>query len=167
MERYGGKYSSKFGTVPHKWSDNKMSKRVRCIETGETFGSASEAAAAKSIDYYHLCENARGKRRVADDGTHWEYLDPPFKKRPQSETAREKRRGGNNGHAKPIVCIETGKYYPASSILADELGVNRPRITKFMQKDGVFNGLHYQYVEKGEQVNGNPNSESQTNPGED
>lgn len=141
-----------------------MSKRVMCIETGIEYPSAVDASNATGIDYHHLCENARGKRRSAD-GTHWIYLDPPIVKKLQSEESRIKRRGGNNGHAKPIMCVETGVIYPASSILADALGVNRPRITKIMQKGGHFNGLHYKYINKGEIEDGTYSSESKKNSG--
>lgn len=131
-----------------------MSKRVMCIETGVEYPSAAEAAIETGLDYAHLCENARGKRRQADDGTHWKYLDPPVKKRPQSEESRIKRRGGNNGHAKPIICIETGDVYEASSILADALGVDRPRVSKFMHETKTYNGLHYEFIDKGEMNGG-------------
>lgn len=160
-----GKYTQNWGGgTPLRGSENSMSKRVMCIETGIEYPSAIEASEETGIDYVHLCENARGKRRSAD-GTHWKYLDPPKLKRPQNEESRMKRRGGNNGHAKPIICLETGIIYPASSILADELGVNRPRITKIMQKGGQFNGLHYQYIDKGEVIDGNSTSESKENSG--
>lgn len=146
-ERYGGKYSSVFHGEQRYGAKNLMSKRVVCIETGVEYPSAADASRETGIDYGHLCANARGKRRSAD-GTHWKYIDPPKIKKPQRLETRIKRRGGNNGHAKPIMCIETGVVYPASSILADELGVNRPRITKFMKKGGQFRGLHYQYIDK-------------------
>ena len=140
-------------------AENAMSKRVMCIETGIEYPSAAEASQETGVNYTHLCENARGKRRSAD-GTHWKYLDPPIIKKPQSEESRAKRRGGNNGCAKQIMCLETGVIYPTSSILAEELGVNRPRITKIMQRGGQFGGLHYKYIDKGEIVDGNSVTES-------
>lgn len=163
-ERYGGQYSSVWGGKSRYGAENNMSKRVMCIETGIEYPSAKDASDATGIDYAHLCEAARVKRRSAD-GTHWVYLDPPIKRSPQNEASREKRRGGNNGHAKPIRCIETGEIFLASSLLADRLNVNRPRITKFMKKGGFFNGLHYEYLDKGVIEDGNSVTESQTDSG--
>lgn len=161
IEKYG-KYTANWSNGGAlKGSDNAMSKRVRCIETGVEYPSAIEAAQQTGITYYHICENARGKRKIAG-GFHWEYLDPPKKRKPQSEETKERRRGANSKMAKPVRCIETGEIFPAVSLLAEALNVRRPIVTKFLKKDGVYNGLHYEYVKKEQNNHGIGIQESQT-----
>lgn len=52
----------------------KISKKIKCIETGECFNSIKEAAAAKKISAGHIGEVCKGKRKTCG-GYHWQYWE--------------------------------------------------------------------------------------------
>jgi len=54
-----------------KINSERLSKKVRCVETGEIFESAKKASEITSIK--NICNAARGARKTAG-GYHWEYL---------------------------------------------------------------------------------------------
>ena len=149
IKKYG-KYTQNWGGgTPKRGADNKMAKRVRCIETGVEYASAIDAANETGIQYNLICENARGKRKKDAGGYNWEYLDAPVPRKPRSKESIVKMSGANSKNAKPIRCVETGEIFGAVSLLAEYLGIARPAASKFMKKDQMFGGLHYEYVEKG------------------
>lgn len=53
---------------------SKACRKTRCVETGEVFPSASEAARAKGIGQKDISKVALGQRKTAG-GYHWEYID--------------------------------------------------------------------------------------------
>lgn len=55
-----------------KLNSERLSKRVRCVETGEIFESAKKASEITSIK--NICQAARGTRKTAG-GYHWKYLE--------------------------------------------------------------------------------------------
>lgn len=167
IAKYGTYTQNWGGGEPKRGSANKMAKRVRCIETGIEYPSAIEASQATGIQYNLICENARGVRKKDAGGFNWEYIDPPVPRKKRSQESIDKVSGANSKCAKPIRCIETGEVFGTSALLADHLGVNRPRVTKFMRSGQIFNGLHYEYVDKGELKNGTIVSESQERTGTD
>lgn len=142
-------------------------RRVKCIDTGNEYSSVVEASNATGINVHHIYDNARGVR-VDAGGMQWKYLEPPTRHiERMPESYRENKRGVNNGRAKPIRCVETGKTYGTCQALAEELGMRKSIVTRFMHNSKTHMGLHYEYVDKGEYLNGLNISESKKNSGED
>lgn len=56
-----------------KGSNNPMAKSVLCIETGQIFSTAKEAAEFVGVDKSTLCKAARGVSKTCK-GYHWEYI---------------------------------------------------------------------------------------------
>lgn len=81
------------------------------------------------------------------------------------DSYRENKRGILNGRAKPIRCIETGEVFLTGRELAKKLGFNHSYISVIMSRNQTHNGLHYEFIDKGEIENGYSASESEKNPG--
>lgn len=62
-------YNCNFGT-----RNQRLSKRVTCIETGEIFDSIKEAGKAKYIDPSCITRACKGNRKTAA-GLHWRYYE--------------------------------------------------------------------------------------------
>ena len=73
LEWCTAKYNSNYGTRPEKISINK-SKKVLCIETGEIFNCAIDAAFKYKMAKHSISRAARGERKTAA-GFHWQYID--------------------------------------------------------------------------------------------
>lgn len=129
-------------------------RRVRCIDTGEEFNSVVDAAYCTGININHIYGNALGAR-VDAGGMQWEYLDEPKQKQhTRSESYRANKRGIKNGRAKPIRCVETGEMFETCQDLANSLEIRKSIITRVMQRDHAHLGLHYEFVNKEEILNG-------------
>lgn len=61
-------------TIQRKQASNPFNKAVRCLDTGEVFRSASEAARQMGLNRVHLAEAARGARKRTG-GFSFEYLN--------------------------------------------------------------------------------------------
>lgn len=70
------------------------------------------------------------------------------------ESFRDNKRGEKNGRAKALRCIETGVVYKTGRELAKELSMNHSSVSTAMSRNGVINGLHYEFIDKGELNNG-------------
>ena len=84
------------------------------------------------------------------------------------ETKRKKYNGKYQGVpsplAKPIRCIETDEKYESIGDMSRSIGLNTYQIKKIITNQLDFNGLHYEFIDKGEMKHGTGISESQTNP---
>lgn len=65
------KYNINYGTSLKKRID-LMGKPVICMETGKRYKSALEAGKQIGINYKHICDCCRGRRKTTG-GYHWEY----------------------------------------------------------------------------------------------
>jgi len=131
-----------------------------CVETGVEYQSAVDAANTTGISKHHIWANARGARKDAG-GYQWVYLDQSKRGHTKMpESYRQNKRGILNGRAKPIRCVETGEIFLTGRELAKRLGLQKTSVSVFMGRNKMHNGLHYEFIEKGEQVNGNSASES-------
>ena len=66
------KESNELNRQAHLGANNKMSKPVVCIETGEIFASQGEAGRAKKCDSTTINKCCRGVKKTAG-GYHWRY----------------------------------------------------------------------------------------------
>lgn len=70
LEWCSSKYNCNYGT-----RNEKISRPVICIETGEVFNSFAEAQKKTGIDASSICKCARHKKRRYTAGRcHWEYV---------------------------------------------------------------------------------------------
>lgn len=83
------------------------------------------------------------------------------------ESYRENKRGIKNGRARPLRCIETGEIFETGRELAKKLGLSKCTVSTYMGRGKTINGLHYEYINKGDFKNGISFSESQKNPDKD
>ena len=68
------KYEDHFHGKVYRNNGNKYkAKKVRCIETGEIFDSATEAAISKGWCKYSVAQVCRGENKSVYN-THWEYI---------------------------------------------------------------------------------------------
>ena len=76
LEWCTAKYNSNYGTRPEKISINK-SKKVLCIETGETFKSARYAAKYYNLNLFMISNaaNPNQTNHKTAAGFHWQYIN--------------------------------------------------------------------------------------------
>lgn len=134
---YGNHYSEEFKkrlSESHKGLPNANKKPVWCIETGQFFFSAKEAAAFLGLQSDAVARVCRGERGTAG-GLHFAYMNEPYRrveKRPRS---------------KQVQCVETGEVF-SSAVLAAR---------KYKVTDGAINtaarnpkktscGYHWRYL---------------------
>lgn len=142
-----------------KGSNNGNARRVLCIDTGIEYACAKDAADETGINPHHIWANARGARKDAG-GMQWKYLDPPLRSSKMTETYRANKRGIKNGRARPIMCIETGEIYGTGRELAAVLGLSKGSVSTLMGRGGTIKGLHYKFIDKGEEIYGTSVDES-------
>ena len=131
-----------------------------CVETGVEYPSAVEAATQTGISKHHIWANARGARQDAG-GYQWRYLEPSKRsKSSMPDTYSEHKSGIRNGRARPICCVETGEIFQTGIDLAKSLGVGKPYVSSMMSKSKTCRGLHYEFIDKGDYLNGLNFSES-------
>ena len=69
-----GKYNHEAAARGRVMGVKKVSKPVRCIETGIIYSSAYNAECQTGISNSHIGHCCRGQRQIAG-GFHWEYID--------------------------------------------------------------------------------------------
>lgn len=67
------KYNMNYGTRNKRIAD-KQSKPIICVETGVRYNSLSEVTKKTGIDFRHLSDCCKGKRKTTG-GYHWQYAD--------------------------------------------------------------------------------------------
>lgn len=134
---YGNHYTDEFKkklSESHKGLPSLNKKPVWCIETGQFFFSATEAAAFYDLNSDAVSRVCRHERGTAA-GLHWSYVDEPF----VMPTTRPKR--------KSIVCIETGEVFASAVDAAKKLGVTGNAINNAARDSNKKScGYHWQYV---------------------
>jgi len=90
---------------------------------------------------------------------HYRLVELGLNKRPGSASGQVSRAGATNGeiwrkahfntHAKPVICIETGKVYPSARHAAKELGLQYSKISVVCNgKRNSTGGLHFEFHKK-------------------
>ncbi len=106
-------------------ASNTSARRVRCVETGEMWGSVIECAKATGIGSDNIAACCRPtSRNKSAGGLHFEYADEKRAKRMNVD-----KRGGKNPKARRVRCVETGKEWSSMSECAAEIGVSESAIS--------------------------------------
>lgn len=115
----------------------KCCRKIRCVETGEIFGSIKAATEHYGLNLPNISAVLSGKKKTAG-GFHWEYVDgQPPQQRP--EKMRRKV-------SKPIICVETGVIYESISKAAGIFGVSDSAIGNVVTgKHEKSCGYHWEY----------------------
>ena len=59
--------------INHKY-ENKLNRKIICIETNEIFNSFAEIKKQKNYNITHICQCCKGKRK-SSQGLHWKYFE--------------------------------------------------------------------------------------------
>lgn len=133
--------------------DNVNSKKVRCIETGDIFGSISEAC--RWCNSTKVGECCRGKRNHA--GVHptlkiklsWEYADENSEVNIKCNTFQEnqnKKLAHTSG--KRVLCIETNEIFSSEAEACKAYGASRGTIGRACNgKRKTALKKHWQWIE--------------------
>ena len=118
-----------------------MGSRIRCIETGEIYQSATFAGNTLSIDIPSITACCGGTRRTAG-GYHWEWVDKaPYEISACKEFAVDK-------YGKKVKCIETGKIYRSLTEAARDCRIGRSHIADCcVGKRTTCGGYHWEWVD--------------------
>ena len=127
--------------------DAKNSKRVRCKETQDVFGSIAEAENWSNTTKIGLCccglrEHA-GRHPITKQLLSWEFVD---KDTPITKRCLEKK---SSKKINKILCIETNKIYNTATDAERDTNIARCNIARVCQgKRKTAGGYHWRYIEE-------------------
>jgi hypothetical protein len=117
-------------------------KSVLCLETGETFKTAKDAAVhlgGRSPGGINHCLKGRNKSWM---GFHWAYANDEKSIKKATQLMQSPRTT-----AKPVRCVETGVVYPSLINASAALGLKTPSsICNALKKNSVAGGYHWEYA---------------------
>lgn len=130
-----------------------LSRKVVCLNTGETYESASAAARANRIDKSLVIEVClRNSRRKTAGGFVFRYLGDHFGGKEEAQKVLSERDAGRKSRgkacAKPITCATYNIRFSSAAAASQEYCIPRQSITQVCngRKPGVY-GLKFSYVE--------------------
>lgn len=130
-----------------KWSDeyNPASRKIYCVELDMTFDKIKDAANYFGFPYSSFCAALRKGNTFG--GYTWERLDDIVRRRYHYHK-------DGTPNMKPVRCIETGEIFQSAKDIAQILGVTPRSANDIVQYHKERNGKHYEYIDKGEYLNG-------------
>ena len=118
--------------------NNPRKRSVRCLDTGEIFESAAEAARHFNILASTICSVCRGKF-IRSGGMKFEYLDQPLSEENRFREAKEK--------CKKVICVETGIIYPSIKEASRQTGTAKSLIANVCRGiKHTTGGYHWEFV---------------------
>ena len=120
-------------------------KPVRCLETGEVFHSAAEAARQLNIGRSHITQVCRGERSFANN-LHWEFVDEPLPGETMEEKIKYLELLRHKRISKPVRCIELNKIFDGAIDAEKEMGIKRSSICVACKNPKrCAGGYHWEY----------------------
>lgn len=118
-------------------STAKEPRAVVCWETGDTYASAAEAAAAVGLSAsVHIYRAIKSRDKAG--GYHWHYQDKP---RPSAD---ELKRPVQRTRASALVCWETGEVFESAAAAAKTMGLKTVEsLYTAIRKGTASAGLHW------------------------
>ena len=121
---------------------HRLDRKVICLETGEEFESAADAAAAASVSGGNICCAIRSGGRAC--GFHWAFAD-------DQDIAEKLARyfGGDHAHRRggKVICIETGEEYESVAAAVTETSVPLNTIYSAIRRGCRAGGYHWAYAD--------------------
>lgn len=115
-------------------------RKVVCVETGEEFGSISEAANSVHVYPHVISKFCRGEyvnehlMVSSAGGFHWKFAE---------ESKKLRTRSGRR-----VICIETGAEYDSIIAAGRAVGLSRQSITTALKDGKPVRGLHWKYLDE-------------------
>lgn len=133
-----------------KGKECKCKKAVICIETGQVYGSVTEASKEN-----HFVSGALKNPKSVANGYHWSYVDD-IKTRELLSQYQGKGKTNyykeiSSKHAKPIICIETQEKFESIAEAQRKLGYNI--LISNTNKLVMSHGYHYCFISDKESIN--------------
>lgn len=126
-------YNTNYGTRNDRTKISNQKSQgniIKCLETGEVYGSYMEASRLTGISANSISAACRGKQKTAGK-LHWKILKEEKKANPI-----------------PVRCIETGEIFPSASAAASALNLSSSNILKVCKKERQTTGnLHWEFIE--------------------
>ena len=130
-----------------KRDNEKLSRRVICLETKEVYKSPNDAQDKTGINRNHIRECCQGNGATAQ-GYHWMYLSDYTE-----ESAKKVLNRPKNIKAKKVRCVNTGIIYDSVRTAALDNGTNHTSISQCCKGKGTYAGklpdgtkLRWEYV---------------------
>lgn len=120
-------------------SKNGSSRKIRCLETNEVFGSLSEACEKYNLNYssFHANLNKSIKNGHICCGYHWAYAGP---------LKRKKITVTRNVNARKVRCVETGEVFNSAVEASKRKGLISAHITRSIKRNWTHGGYHWEYA---------------------
>lgn len=122
------------GQSPKKRSENfrrKVSKPVRCVETGVVYESVAKAAEAFGVTDSAIGNAASGKREKSC-GYHWEFFDGELAPLEETQTVAPML----------ILCVETQEIFQTVHDAAEKFGISAAAISHALNGRAKSTGGH-------------------------
>lgn len=132
-----GKNHPMYGKHRSQETNEKTSKAVKCIETGISYYSASEAQRRTGIHNSTILRVCRGERESTHN-LHWEFVDEKEKSKYKPFKNKAKRR---------VRCIETNAVYDSIISAAKDMNIVSSAITNAINgRSKTAKGYHWEYI---------------------
>lgn len=123
---------------------------IRCVDTGEIFGSLGEAGRAKGVSPQAISRAIRSGSRSA--GLKWERVNEPAHS--QGEVS-EPLPSESDKHKLPpktraVMCVDTGEVFPSAKAAAVSAGVSAMAIYKSIRNGTKSGRKHWAYAANNE-----------------
>lgn len=127
-------------------TQDKICKKIICIETQEEFSSLKEAAKHLNITTWTLSYHIKKHGVFVKDGKSYTFADKanmPVATLKSAKSTRGKK-------AREITCLQTGEKFKSANVLSSVVGVTGPWISHLLKEEGQFkrNGKTYVYSDK-------------------
>lgn len=122
-------------------------KLVQCLETGDVYYSAQEAARQLNISASHIGDACNNKRGIAG-GYHWEYIEFPIDEIDRKKLIDKKDQLKRERQSKSIICIETNEVFSGGKEAEEKTGISRGNICSCCKGNRkTAGGYHWKYYE--------------------
>lgn len=116
-------------------------KTIVCIETGEQFNGAEDAANALGLSNGFISHQIREGKPIK--GFYYYYAGEmlPDERRQKIRNRKKKQ----NNKPRPVICLETGERFETITLASRTFGVSKSNIGSAVS--GMAGGYHWEYAD--------------------
>ena len=116
-------------------------KTIVCIETGEQFNGAEDAANALGLSNGFISHQIREGKPIK--GFYYYYAGEmlPDERRQKIRNRKKKQ----NNKPRPVICLETGERFESLTLASRMLGISKSNVFHAMKHGSAVHGIHFYY----------------------
>lgn len=116
-------------------------KTIVCIETGEQFNGAEDAANAIGLSSGFISHQIREGKPIK--GFYYYYAGEmlPDERRQKIRNRKKKQ----NNKPRPVICLETGERFESITLASKMFDVSKSNVSRAMERGSAVHGFHFYY----------------------